>query len=172
MPLPYEVIPVDDEIILRQLKPKEGAELFKITDQNREHIGKWLEWVSSVEQLSDSIEFIKATIENRRTGSEYQYGIFYDGRLIGGAGIINLGKDPEIGYWLIEQAAGKGIMTRVAKALTHFGIETLKLPQIIIMAHPENIASNKVAEKCGYTLQGQKNLDRGFRNIWTKTLRS
>lgn len=65
-------------------------------------------------------------------------------------------KEPEIGYWLDRQYTRQGIMTKAVIALTQFGLETLKLPKIIIMAHPDNIASNKVAEKCGYKLDGQK----------------
>jgi len=62
------------------------------------------------------------------------------------------GGQPEIGYWVASEMAGQGIATKAAGALTAFGFEVLGLQRIIIKAQPDNLASNKVAQKLGYTL--------------------
>ncbi|XVL12733.1 GNAT family protein [Staphylococcus xylosus] len=46
---------------------------------------------------------------------------------------------------------GKNIVTNFVNHLCHFAFETLALNKLIIKADVRNIASNKVAEKAGFT---------------------
>ena len=59
----------------------------------------------------------------------------------------------EIGYWLDPKFANQGFMTEavntVAKEYFDMGFK-----RIVILANPENIASCKVAEKCGFEREG------------------
>ena len=78
-------------------------------------------------------------------------------------------KEPEIGYWIASNSAGNGLTTRSVVALTQFGLKTLGLKKIIIRAHPDNIGSNKVAEKAGYKYSYQGEDEDGPLNIWEIT---
>lgn len=60
------------------------------------------------------------------------------------------GKIPEIGYWITESAAGKGITTKAARAVTQLGLEDLQLDLILIRADDSNGASNWIAKSLGY----------------------
>jgi ribosomal-protein-alanine N-acetyltransferase len=59
-----------------------------------------------------------------------------------------------IGYWIDRRAANKGIVTRAVAALTEYGFQELLLHRIEISMRPENGASQRVAEKAGYTYEG------------------
>ncbi len=56
----------------------------------------------------------------------------------------------ELAYCIGYQYEGKGWMTRSAKALSNYAFEKLGLKTIQIIVHESNLASIKVAEKCGY----------------------
>jgi RimJ/RimL family protein N-acetyltransferase len=71
-----------------------------------------------------------------------------------GAIEVRLGEEGIIGYWIAADARGRGIATRALRllatwSLTEGGVEHLKL-----MTHPENIASQRVAEKAGFVHEG------------------
>ncbi|KAF2518002.1 GNAT family N-acetyltransferase [Flavobacterium foetidum] len=56
----------------------------------------------------------------------------------------------EIGYMLNPDFHGKGIITEAVKKLIKFGFEELKLHSIEAVIDPENTASEKVLQKCGF----------------------
>lgn len=149
----YAVIDVDDELQLRQVQLAEAPTLFKLVDENREYLAKWLLWVQDTKDVSDTQAFITKTLAARAEGSAYQYGVVLGGTLIGHAGLMHItdGQKPEIGYWIARTASGNGIATKVASALTTLALQTLALPLVIIRAEPANQASNRIAEKLGYT---------------------
>lgn len=78
--------------------------------------------------------------------------------IVGGIGIQ--GKYPgqphrdEIGYWLKKELRGKGIMTRVLYKTTQYLFENYALKRIEAPIYLHNIASQKVAQKCGYIYEG------------------
>lgn len=156
----HEILVINDRLTLRQLQPNNAQTLFNIVDTNREYLSQYLPWVASTKSANDSREFIEKTLSDRKDHSTYGYGIFIDGEFLGHISIMNLNNDqkkPEIGYWIAESASGKGITTNAVKTLTKFGLNTLNLKEIIICADPNNIASNKVAQKAGYQLARQYN---------------
>jgi ribosomal-protein-serine acetyltransferase len=59
-----------------------------------------------------------------------------------------------VGYWIDQDFAGKGITTLSAKALVEYGFTKLNLNRIEITCAVENIASQKVAEKNNFKLEG------------------
>jgi RimJ/RimL family protein N-acetyltransferase len=60
----------------------------------------------------------------------------------------------EIGYWLCAPMRGKGIGSSATKLLTQFGFESIGFERIEAVVNVENIASRKLLEKSGYTLEG------------------
>jgi ribosomal-protein-serine acetyltransferase len=167
----YEEIIIDDSLVLRALKPDQADELFRLTDTNRDYLAKWLPWVDKTHSPEDSIEFIAGIRKNREEATEYGFGIFLDEKVVGHISLMHVAddRDPEIGYWVSEDSSGKGVTTKVAQAVTDFGLKTLGLNKIIIRANPNNIGSNRVAEKLGYTLERQDpDAAEGLMNIWTK----
>ena len=171
--LRHEFLPVDSDLHLRQLHPAEAGRLFELVDSNREHLGTWLPWVKDVRSEQDSLEFIEASRADRTAGLTFGYGIVHKDKIVGHISLMNVSeieeKIPEIGYWIDSASAGQGITTRAVQALTTFATDTLGIDQILITAQPENIASNKVAEKSGYQFAGLgKNPEYGYLlNIWS-----
>ena len=57
----------------------------------------------------------------------------------------------EIGYVLNQNYWGQGLMTEALKNLTDFSFREFGLKKLIILVDSENIASQKVAQKVGYS---------------------
>ena len=74
---------------------------------------------------------------------------------VGGIDVVNLFNGiPEIGYVLSRKYWGNGYMTEACKALVSYLFE-LGYHKICICANVDNIGSNRVIQKCGFTLSKQ-----------------
>jgi ribosomal-protein-alanine N-acetyltransferase len=69
--------------------------------------------------------------------------------------------DVEIGYRLHPGYWNRGLMTEAARAVRDHAFRILKLPRAVSLVHPENIASRRVAEKNGMTVE-EEIIFRGF----------
>lgn len=80
-------------------------------------------------------------------------------QLIGYCGIaveeIDGKQETELGYRLSEKYWGQGLATEAAKATLDYGLNQLKLPYILAVVEPANIASVRVIEKLGMEYQRQ-----------------
>ena len=61
----------------------------------------------------------------------------------------------EIAYLLNKDFWHQGFATEAAKGIMSYGFEKLYLTRLICMMHPENVASQKVAERIGMKLESQ-----------------
>jgi len=57
----------------------------------------------------------------------------------------------EVGYWLALEARGQGHVSRAVRLITDWGFQRLGLERIDLQAACENPASQRVAERCGFT---------------------
>lgn len=94
---------------------------------------------------------------------EYQYGNWviclpHEPTLIGWAGLQYLPEtsETEVGYLLSPLHWGKGCATEAARAAIADGFSRVRLAEIIALVHPDNLASLKVAEKCGMRVAEKK----------------
>ncbi|WP_261554800.1 GNAT family N-acetyltransferase [Frankia tisae] len=67
---------------------------------------------------------------------------------------ITTRSDAEIGYWCAAPARGQGVMSQAVATLTRWAFGALGLARIEWRAAVGNVASLRVAEKNGYTLEG------------------
>jgi len=163
-----EIIQVDDMLTLEQLRIEDADRLFALTDKDREYLSEFLPWPKFTKTVSDSRGFIELMLQRRKDNKEYGYGIKYDGSVIGHISLMHIAEErPEIGYWIASEYNGRGITSKASAALTHFALSTMEIPRLVIRAEPENIGSNKIAEKIGYTLVGQEHEDGKTLNIWS-----
>jgi RimJ/RimL family protein N-acetyltransferase len=79
------------------------------------------------------------------------------GRFIGRCGLlpwtIEGQEEVEVAYTLAQEYWGQGLATEAAKGILQYGFEKLNLSRLICLIDPENIASQRVAEKMGMTLE-------------------
>jgi RimJ/RimL family protein N-acetyltransferase len=59
-----------------------------------------------------------------------------------------------IGYWVAAGARGRGVCTRALRLLARFGLDELGLVRLELITDPDNVASQRVAEKVGFRREG------------------
>ena len=60
----------------------------------------------------------------------------------------------QLGYLMGAHARGRGVMPRAIRLVTRWGLETLGLERIEILVHPDNVSSQRAAEKAGFQREG------------------
>ena len=107
-----------------------------------------------------------------RSGTAVSLIIWYEGVL---AGQITLGgitygalRSAHIGYWIDERYAGRGIVPSSVRLIVRHAFDQLRLHRLEINFRPENEASRRVAEKCGFVYEGERKsflyIDHGWRD--------
>ncbi len=77
-----------------------------------------------------------------------------DQRLLGSISLMRLAwadARGEVGYWLGREARGHGHATRAVGLICRWGFETLAVERIDLLAATDNPASQRVAERTGFT---------------------
>ena len=151
------VLQVDSNITLRMLSARDAASLYKITNDSRDYLKKWLPWLDDTKSEEDSLSFIKNTFisYNNRTGMTA--GIFFNHNLVGVIGFNYLdfnNKIGSIGYWLNQKDTGKGIMTKSVSSLITHGFRELDLNRIEIRCAAKNKRSRALPERLGFKQEG------------------
>jgi RimJ/RimL family protein N-acetyltransferase len=77
------------------------------------------------------------------------------GELLGSVGLRPDGDGAgEIGYWVKREARGRGVAARAVRLVSEWGLRERGLARISLMTEPENVPSQRVAEKAGYRREG------------------
>jgi RimJ/RimL family protein N-acetyltransferase len=71
-----------------------------------------------------------------------------------GAVEVRLGEVGSIGYWVAAGARNRGVATRALRLLSRWALADGGVERLELTTHPENIASQRVAEKAGFTREG------------------
>jgi RimJ/RimL family protein N-acetyltransferase len=123
--------------------------------------------VFSREQTASFLEKVRA---RDRAGLPSQFAVLLreNGRLIGYCGfflqVVDEVEELEIGYRIDPVWWGRGLATEAVRAICHHAFTKLGLPRVISLIHPDNVASRRVAEKNGMTLE-KETVFRGFPTI-------
>jgi [ribosomal protein S5]-alanine N-acetyltransferase len=104
----------------------------------------------------DGREFIKMA---RNMTPESFFAIAVGGDAVGGIGFV-LSHDvervsTEVGYWLGETFWGRGIATEALVAITRYAMATHGFTRLFALPFAHNVASCRVLEKAGYTLEAR-----------------
>ena len=60
----------------------------------------------------------------------------------------------EVGYWVMPAARGRGIATAAAGTLSRWALQQERIFRVELTAAPGDIASQRVAEKAGFSFEG------------------
>jgi [ribosomal protein S5]-alanine N-acetyltransferase len=138
--------------ILRRLRPKDAEVIFRIYQSDG--VLRYFPRTDPppIEKIQ---QFIQGQGEHWEKHGYGNWGVLPLGgdEIIGWAGLQYLPEldETEVGFLLDRPFWGKGYATEVALASLGFGFENFGLDHIIALVHPENLASQRVIEKCGMT---------------------
>ena len=149
------ILQVNNQLKLSSLQQSEAPAYFQLITQNQQYLGKWLPWALKVKTLADQERTTRIAVLADR-GQPTQFSIYWQERLVGRISFVELDRinqTAEIGYWLSEDAQGRGIMCASVERLVRYGFEDLHLKRIDLKIATHNQASLGVAHACGFEEQ-------------------
>jgi RimJ/RimL family protein N-acetyltransferase len=79
---------------------------------------------------------------------------------------VERGRMGEIGYWTAPWARRRGLMTRAVRVLARWAFDEFSLRRIEMLIAVDNVASNGVAARAGFTREGVLRQYRENKGIW------
>ena len=150
----------DGVVVLRQVQEGDRADV--LSTMRDPLVRRWLNMPSK--PADRDFDMLMRTVrEGRRTGDRYDYAVTENGADVSLGAVIASRRhrdNYEIAYLAGEGGRGRGLMTRavrlVCEALLEEGVGRLE-----VRTHPENEASQRLAERCGFRQEGRER-----KSIW------
>jgi ribosomal-protein-serine acetyltransferase len=152
-----EALKAGRSLELRPLNLRDAGALFALVEANRERLRRWLPWPDANRSVLASRAFILQVRAQARAGTAQSFGLWWRDQLVGVAGFVWLdapNQSAAIGYWLAQEAEGRGLMTAAVTALLRHGFRTLQLNRIEIRAGVRNRRSRAIPERLGFRHEG------------------
>ncbi|MFI9294521.1 GNAT family N-acetyltransferase [Streptomyces gardneri] len=148
----------DDGAELRPLEPWQADEFLAHMDRGREFIGARNGLPDVVTDLESSRAFLRGYAEKVASDTGRIHGIWLgDGTLVGAVILRSLDTRSgraEAGCWLEPAGAGRGLVTRAARALIDWAIEVRGIRRVEWVVASGNGPSIAVARRLGMTRDG------------------
>ena len=144
-----------ERVLLRPLRPGDGAVLWPAVEESREQISPWLPWVEKTWSADDQEEVARRSAARWLTREDLMVGIWdrATGRYLGGSGLHRIDWAVpafEIGYWLRTSAWGQGYASEAVRVLCRFAFETLGANRVEIRCDGGNERSLAVPRRLGF----------------------
>ncbi len=154
-------------LVLRRWEPDDVDALFELVTQP--DVARWLPYgtrddaSAAIERYERSFEehgFGRFAVVDRRTGA-----------LVGRVGLMHAPEwsatevKDEIGWAIARERWGEGLASEAATTAIHDVFDRVGLERIVAWTTPDNVASQRVMEKCGMR-QGGSALWKGRAHVW------
>jgi ribosomal-protein-serine acetyltransferase len=142
-----------DDLVVRLWTVEDADTLGTAIAESTDHLRPWMAWIANEPMsLDDRRTRISEWFDEWRSGGDATYGILVDGQVAGGTGLHHRGvhRTLEIGYWLHPDFVGRGLATRVSRALTTAGLAVNGIDAVEIHHALDNERSASVPRRLGY----------------------
>lgn len=146
-----------ENVSLRLVEPDDAKSLYSQIEKTRPQLAEFLPWGEAMKSVGDEEKFLIYSQERMNEKKFWNASILIGGKAVGMIDLHNIDFDnqrAEVGYWLGKDYQGNGVMTACLKKLLEIGFLELKLHKIKLLAEVENTASNAVAKKVGFNVEG------------------
>jgi ribosomal-protein-alanine N-acetyltransferase len=148
-------------VTLRLPRSSDYAEWAELRASSRSFLEPWEpRWAPDELDRGAWRQRLARYVEDHAAGTAVPFFIFENekGALIGGVTLGNIrygvAQTGQIGYWIGERYAGRGLMLDALTLLIGHAFETLRLHRIEAACIPDNLRSLRLLEKAGFTREG------------------
>ena len=153
---PTEIIA--DRVVLKKHTLELADQMFKHIHGDRYRLRQYLPWVDATESTEDSRNYIQLTLDKWKECTMFDFGIFHSksNAYMGNIGLHSISwpnQRAEIGYWILGEFEGQGLMSDAVSALESTSFE-YGFHRIEIRCSSKNIRSANIPKSLGYILDG------------------
>ena len=151
-----------ERLLLRPPRAGDGPELHEAVAESLPELRRFLAslpWVAAEQTVESSEIYCRTAASNFLARKDLPY-LLWDRKtrkLVGGSGLHRTDWNTpktEIGYWCRTSRCGAGLITEAVTVLAKVAIEHLAVARLELITDEENLASRRVAERCGFGLEG------------------
>lgn len=160
-----------EKLMLREFTKSDWVNVHQYA--SKDIVCQYQPWGPNTEK--DSKDFVHQIIKDSTQKPRKRFGlaVIYKEMMIGAVELnirdfIN--KVGEIAYIVNPDYWGKGVATEAATMLIDFGFKELKLHRIYATCDPRNVASSRVLEKLGMTMEGKLRENIFIKDGWRDSL--
>jgi ribosomal-protein-alanine N-acetyltransferase len=148
---PFPILETE-RLILRRVLPSDVKEMFELRSnpETMKYIPRPL--LTNHEEALAHIQMMEDKIETNE-GINWAITLKGDDTMLGVIGHYRIKPEhyrAEVGYMILPEFQGKGITTEAVQCVVDYGFNTMQLHSIEGVIDPENGASEKVLQKCGF----------------------
>ena len=148
---PFPILETE-RLILRRVLPSDVKEMFELRSnpETMKYIPRPL--VTNYDEALAHIKMMEDKIETNE-GINWAITIKGDDKMLGVIGHYRIKPEhyrAEVGYMILPEYHGKGITTEAVQCVVDYGFNTMQLHSIEGVIDPENEASERVLQKCGF----------------------
>lgn len=152
-----------ERLVIRCAQPGDGAALNAAVGDSLDALRPYVPWAGALPTLADSEAVCRKAQARFRLREDLMMLIFErvagdaEGRLLGGTGLHRMDWKAgrfEIGYWRRTGHEGRGVATEAVHAMARLAFDELRARRVELRIDNLNRPSWRVAERCGFTLEG------------------
>jgi len=154
-----------ERLILRHITSQDAKAIFRLFSNQK--VARYLDF-PALKTMGEARNVVDWCDEIWREGTGMRWGITRQGNetLIGTCGFHNWAPHDsraDIGYDLLPEYWGQGLMREAVSRMIRYGIDELSLHRLQAMVHPENVRSRGLLERLGFTQEGTLREWRAYR---------
>ncbi|HEY1392748.1 MAG TPA: GNAT family protein [Methylibium sp.] len=150
-------------LVLRCPQPGDGAAYHEAIVASQDELRRWMPWAHEPSSEPKYEAYARRAQAEFLSRCDLAMAIFLrqpdggEGPLIGASGLHRMDwavRSFEIGYWCHTGYGGQGYISEAVHAITTMAFETLAARRVEIRMDNRNERSRKLAERCGFELEG------------------
>ena len=148
-----------ERLVLLPVDPNDGHELWFAVNGSRATLQPWLPWVQYHTDTAASGRFAEACASDWDQGRAVRFVVRERGSraiagIVGLEGCMHLHRSCELGYWLRQEATGKGLMTEASHTMLDFAFRRMGAHRVRVAAATQNHDSLRVIARLGFRFEG------------------
>lgn len=161
-----------DRLILQRFTRRDAVTLDDAIRASLTDLNQWLPWARMDYASGDTSAFIRDSTQAWKEDRAWDYSIRIlddPGRHVGNVSlwtVSKLGKIAEIGYWVRSDETNRGICTEAVDRLLSEAFGSMGYHKVVLRIAVGNEASDRVAEKLGFTKEGVLREELLIRGNW------
>ncbi len=162
----------NDRLILQRFSKRDAQTLDEAIKVSLPDLNQWLPWARMDYTQSDTTAFIRESIQAWKEERAWDYSIRLKDdpkRHLGNISfwtVSKLGKIAEIGYWIRSDQTKRGLCTEAMELLLAETFASMGYHKVVLRIAVGNDASDRVAEKLGFTREGTLREELLIRGNW------
>jgi RimJ/RimL family protein N-acetyltransferase len=153
-----------DRLTIRMPRPGEGAAVNAAVAESFDELHRWMPWAATMPTVADSEAQSRRAHGRFLLREDLSYRAWLKGTdtYVVGSGLHRMDWSVprfEIGYWCRTSLVGRGYVSEVVRALTAVAFHRLGANRVEILTDARNHRSWRVAERCGFALEGTRRHD-------------